>query len=397
MPNNTILPNYYEMIAPEQIGSAQFTPSGSEATLDFIVRNDYLNNFAKDVLGSCEINNAGYLNRNLPLSHPTFSYMYATQISSVVGYGQDGRMLSDNFPNKAIMGTTDYRAPKYQAVYDYYRISVKFETRPYLLLSDRQLQNLQGWGQDFQYAKRTKDNVEVALYKEYFEWMRFVSVDVQPANETIVANRGNYYFRCDNPQNNENAPVDYKPISNQNSGSVYLVQTKNLVTVTWFFVPYIMSRSLGIKEAVNKVNFGYDFGDGSYDVQKYGYKFLGYPAGSLLMSNVNVKPYEAATPLYPPNDVNPDVAVAYNQYNTYCDIEFKFLEVEIPNDQIGKYPARSDWANRLNAYGRIFYGHNSVPYSNNKKYYYIESNQDPDKGYPIYWSTSFSRMFTYIT
>jgi len=55
-----------------------------------------------------------------------------------------------------------------------------------------------------------------------------------------------------------------------------------------------------------------------------------------------------------PNDVNPDVAVAYNQYNTYCDIEFKFLEVEIPNDQIGKYPARSDWANRLNAYGMNF-------------------------------------------
>jgi hypothetical protein len=71
----------------------------------------------------------------------------------------------------------------------------------------------------------------------------------------------------------------------------------------------------------------------------------------------------------------------------------EFIEVEIPDDQVGVLPDRTTLANQ---YGKIFYGHNMVPFSRNKKYYYVESQEDVAKGFPIYWSYAMSRLFQYI-
>lgn len=400
MPNNNYLTDYYEMIAPEQPGSAQFTPDGSEASLDFIMDYSKIAPFCKDILGECRINTAGganngYLIRTLPLAHPTFTYMSAAQITTVQGLGIDGRVEATLFDNKAKMGNMDYYAPKFQAVYTKYKLTVKFTTRPYLQLSDSQLRALNNCGANFNYAVRTKTGTATTNFKEWMEYLRFVSVTTQPAVEVLANNNGQYYFRCNGANANENAPADGKPISTQNSGAVYTVVPRNIVCVKWFFVPYLMSESAAIKDAVGKVNFGYDFGNtpSEGNFKDYGYKFLGYPSGALLFKNFKVTPYSAAIP---PNIMlagNPDEALYSWFANTYCDIEMEFIECEIPNDQIGVLPDRNTLTNQ---YGKIFYGHNMVPFSNNKKFYYIESNEDTAKGYPIYWSYPMQRCFQYI-
>jgi hypothetical protein len=330
------------------------------------------------------------------MAHPTFTYMSAAQIQTVTGLGIDGRTEAKLFDNKAKMGNTSYSATKWQAVYNKYKLTVKFTTRPYLQLSDRQIQNLNNWGTEFNYPIKNKTGViNNAKWKEYFEYLRFVTVDVKPAVEVLSNNYGQYFFRTNGAPVNENSPVDGKPITTQNSGSVYLVQPRNIVCVKWFFVPYIMIESKAISDAVNKVNFGYDFGDTpSYgNFLNYGYKFLGYPSGALLFRNFKVTPYSAAIPPQIMNASNPTEALQSWFLNTYCDIEMEFIEVEIPNDQIGVLPNRTTLVNQ---YGKIFYGHNMVPYSNNKKYYYIESSEQGAFGFPIYWSYPMGRAFQYI-
>lgn len=394
-PENTYLDKYYEMIAPEQPANGQFSPDGSQATLDFIMNYEQMTQFAKDILGECTINPLGYLNRKLPMSHPTFTYMSASGITTVQGLGIDGRTNVALYDNRNKMGTVNYSATEWQANYNQYKLTVNFTTRPYLQLSDRQIQNLVNWGDTFNYAVKTKNGVQVAQYKEYFEMLRFTSVNTTPAVEVLVNNRGQYYFRSNGAPAGENAPADGKPISTQNSGSVYVVQPRNIVCVKWFFVPYQMVESLGISQGVNKVNFGYDYGNtiSAGNFHDYGYKFLGYPSGSLLFRNFKVTPYSAAIPPSIFSAASPESALVSWFANTYCDIEMEFIEVEIPDDQIGVLPDRATLANQ---YGKIFYGHNMVPYSKNKKYYYVESQEDTAKGYPIYFSYPMSRAFQYI-
>jgi hypothetical protein len=394
-PENTYLDKYYEMIAPEQPANGQFSPDGSQATLDFIMDYKQMTQFAKDMLGECTINPLGYLNRKLPMSHPTFTYMSASGITTVQGLGIDGRTNVTLFTNKDKMGTVNYNATQYQANYNQYKLTVNFTTRPYLQLSDRQIQNFQNWGTDFNYAVKSKDGVAVATYKEYFEMLRFTSVNTTPAVEVLVNNRGQYYFRSNGAPADQNAPADGKPISTQNSGSVYVVQPRNIVCVKWFFVPYQMVESLGISQGVNKVNFGYDYGNtiSTGNFHDYGYKFLGYPSGALLFRNFKVTPYSAAIPPSIFSAASPESALVSWFANTYCDIEMEFIEVEIPDDQVGVLPDRTTLANQ---YGKIFYGHNMVPFSRNKKYYYVESQEDVAKGFPIYWSYAMSRLFQYI-
>jgi hypothetical protein len=337
------------------------------------------------------------------MAHPTFTYMSAAGIQSVTGLGIDGRIKATLFDNRAQMGTMDYKATEWQAVYNKYRITVQFNTRPYLQLSDRPIQNLNNWGAQFTYAIKDRFGVNknaagqpiTPTYREYFEYLRFVSVDTKPAVEVLSNNYGQYYFRTNGQPATEYGPVDSKPISTQNSGSVYLVQPRNIVTVTWFFVPYIMIESKGISDCVNKVNFGYDFGNvpSTGNFHQYGYKFLGYPSGALLFRNFRVKPYSAAIPPQIMAANTPEQSLISWFSNTYCDIEMEFIEVEIPSDQIGVLPDRTTLDNQ---YGKIFYGHNMVPFSGNKKYYYIESNENVAQGYPIYWSAPFSRAFQYI-
>lgn len=398
MPNNNYLTDYYEMIAPEQPGNAQFTPDGSEASLDFIMEYDKIPTFCKDILGECKINNvvgSGYLNRTLPLAHPTFTYMSAAGISTVQGLGIDGRVEATLFDNKTKMGNVNYNATKFQAVYNKYKLTVKFTTRPYLQLSDDQLRGLNNCGANFSYAYRTKTGTATTTYKDWFEYLRFVSVTTTPAAEVLSNNRGQYYFRTNGAAAGENAPADGKPISTQNSGAVYVVIPRNIVCVKWFFVPYQMSESRAIKDGVNKVNFGYDFGNtiSGGNFFDYGYKFLGYPSGALLFRNFKVTPYSAAIPPSIMLAGTPTEALYSWFANTYCDIEFEFIECEIPNDQIGVLPDRTTLSNQ---YGKVFYGHNMVPYSNNKKFYYIESNENTAKGYPIYWSYPMQRCFQYL-
>ena len=399
MPNNTYLTDYYEMIAPEQPGQAQFTPDGSEASLDFVMDYSRIPQFCKDILGECTINAGGagngYLKRTLPLAHPTFTYMTAASISTVQGLGIDGRVQATLFDNKAKMGNMNYAAPKWQAVYNKYKLTVNFTTRPYLQLADSQIASLNNWGVNFNYSVRTKTGTVTQQYKEWFEWLRYTSVTTNPAVETLSNNRGQYYFRSNGAAAGENAPTDGKPISTSNSGAVYLVQPRNIVCVKWYFVPYSMSSSNGIRDGVNKVNLWYDFGNtiSPGNFLDYGYKFFGYPAGSLLFRNFKITPYAAAIPPQVMAAGTPDQALASWFANTYCDIEFEFIERQIPNDQIGTLPNRATLANQ---YGKIFYGHNMVPYSKNKKYYYIESQEDVAKGYPIYWSYPMQRIFQYL-
>lgn len=394
-PENTYFDKYYEMIAPEQPASGTFTPDGSEATLDFIMDYPQMTEFARDILGECTINVAGYLNRKLPMSHPTFTYMSASAITAVQGLGIDGRTHATLFDNRAIMGNINYSATRWQANYNKYKLTVKFTTRPYLQLSDRQIQNMQHFGVNFGYAIKSKNGVQQGIYPEYYEYLRFLTVDTKPAAEVLVNNNGQYYFRTNGAPAGEDAPADGKPISTQNSGSVYTVQPRNIVCVKWFFVPFQMTESKGISDGVGKVNFGYDFGNipSEGNFFDYGYNFLGYPSGSLLLRNYKVTPYAAAIPPFIMAAGTPDQALASWFGSTYCDIEFEFIEVEIPNDQIGVLPDRTTLANQ---YGKILYGHNMVPYSRNKKYYYIESQEDVAKGWPIYWSYPMSRAFQYI-
>lgn len=407
MPNNILIQKYYERIEPESLSTAQFTPSGSSSVLVFIIDHADMSEFQRVVLGDVKINpnfvaDDGYLVRTLPMSHPVFSYMYASKITEVRGLGQMGRILSKESEGQEYFGgkdrpDMDRRTPKFAAVYEKYQVTVEFNTRPYLVFADDQLRGLDNCGANFQYADRDKlTGIKVKTYRDWFEWARFCSLSVEPAVQVLTNNRGSYYFRTDvNLQPAaENGPVDNKEITTNNSSSAYIIVPRNIVKVTWYQVPFEMTKSQTLRDAVNKVNYGYDYGNGSYDLATYGYKFFGYPSGSLLFSGVEFKDYASAVPPYYYDITSPSSIYTTTIKNKYVDIVFNFIEAQIPDDKIGALPQRG--VTIKNDFGKIIYGHNMVPFSGNKKYYYLESDQNPNYGWPIYWSHPFQRMFQYI-
>lgn len=351
MPTNATTEIAAETIARVSPSKASFTTGGGAASVDYIIPVASLGEYIQNILGSVEKAGDGSLKRKLPAAHPYYDWLYATQISNIEGITPNGLADASNYQRIVQTHFKDV------AIYKYYKLTVNFEPRPYLIIDDAALAAYRE--QKPHYYNIANDFTN---YIDCKEWYRFVEISVEPGAELLTTAVNNFVFKTQST----NAPHE-APITNQNGGGVGITISKPTVKLTWYFVPYEVVFSQNIQDAQGKVNQ---------------YSFFNFPAGSLLFKGVEVNKYS------PPYQAIAQSPLFTRPESTrLCDITFTFqLFTPSPNDVSSDIPTRSGF--------RVAYGHNLIPFAGDLKFYYAELESGyTGSGRPIYPSYPMEKLF----
>lgn len=319
--------------------------------------------------------------RRVPLSLPEFPWLYATRITNFQGIAIDGRATTDSFANFDAFWQLDKNIPRYAGVYNTYRFTVEYTTRPYRILDQTNIDNF-GVVMRNQWFVKTDaagpvQEVNVP-FQDSFEWTRFVTVDEQPKPELLANNLGRWAYKTTDGIDNT-GPTNNAALTTQDGSGSNILLTKSEVRIKWWFIPYSIINNINFFNAYNKVNST---------------KFFWYKAGSLLFKNIEINSYSSP---YPIENINysTDASLMMNSYlkNRYCDLTFVFERFDLPDSSIGTLPAAQ--YNALN--GKIRAGHNLMPSSQNLLFYYVETqNQDNFQlGLPVYWGFDMRQLFSF--
>ena len=368
MADGTLFSTYWETIDSVSPSTASFGPDGGIATMDFIVNRANLAEFLKEILGKAEIqvtnangNLTGRLVRSIPMAHPEYNWLYASKIDKVVGNGAAGALESGVGVN-TLVDDLERNMPQFYVRYEKYRVTVTFETRPYLLINDTQMAPY--WNQVSYYSPDGGGR----NYRNYAEYLRYTRVKYEPNAQLLPSNNGSFFLHSqDLPGGNP------QPISQANGAGPRITVVKNAVKITWFFVPYKMVTSKTIQQAYGRVNFT---SNGS---------FFGFPDGSLLFLGMEIDDYPGPTPTAT-LDLNKIDESIYD--NKYCDITFVFEQFEVSAEMQANIPGNvPGWVTPKH--------HNMSPHSGLMRYCYTCNSDNPATGQPIYYSYDMRRLFLY--
>jgi hypothetical protein len=356
MPTNATTRRLAEVIAGESPSKAAFQTDGGSATMDFILDHDETGEMIQNILGSVKKSGDGGLERKLPAAHPYYDWLYASKISSIQGMSPDGRFLAAPLQRQNQIHIRDV------VTYSKYKISVDFETRPYLIASDSTIKaqhEEKTWYYDI-----ANNSVK---FKDCKEYLRFLDIDCEQNAEFLSSPQGQFKFiRTDA------LPPNSTSISNQNGGGINIIIAKRKLKFTWFFVPYQVVFQDQITYGLGKVNQ---------------YSFYGYPPGSLLLEGVEVKKYPP-----PVQDFLADPLTQGPVASKVCDVTFICsCLVQSTTDLGGGIPAYPPGGQY-----KVPFGHNLVPWPGDLKFYYTETQPPLGVGLtsrPVYGSYPFERLF----
>lgn len=367
MPTNATTEVAAETISRISPSKARFSTGGGAATVEYIIPAANLTGFISNILGNVSKAGDGSLKRTLPAAHPYFDWLYASEISNIEGLSPSGV----------------YDASKYQritqthfkdvAAYRFYKMTVNFQPRPYLIIDDA---NLKSYRQTIPEYLDLNNPPAHTDFLDCVEYMRFVELTMEPNAEFLTTAVNTFVFSS--PATGGAYP-NGKPVANQNGGGINMLVSKPTVKITWYFVPYQAVFSRNIQDGMGKVNQN---------------RFFDFEAGTLLLTGVESNKYSP-----PYQNVAQSPISTYNRPETtrLCDITFIFKLFEpkisdlgsLPDDDPGMFPdgfTTSGYA--------IPYGHNLVPWPSDLKYYYARIADDKLlPGRPIYISYPMEKLF----
>lgn len=342
------------------VTSTDFNMETQSATLAGYINPLILSNVdaAKEILGGCVANEKGGLNRTMPLAHPEYGWLFASAARS--------KGLSFFAKRAANLGVTDTiaEAPPISnfAFYGLYEYTIGFTGRPYVLISDAQIET-----RDYDPLYK-EDGTVYSAFNVPVEWIRFTDYEIQPAAEFITAQQGQFSFsRVDT-----NAP-DGSTVP----GQLRMLIKKSTIKFRWYQVPlrFFESGNSFIDQAIGRVN----------QLDWYGWK-----AGTLLLLSASYKRY---TPPNPPvmawwADGNTTKKGSYVSNDKLVDIEFTFSHFDPRTLDTGELPPTLANPNH------IPHGHNLLPWlvGGNYNFYYAHGGT-PTGESPLYKSFPFQLMF----
>lgn len=342
--------SFLESIDSTSPSSAGFSLDTARAVTPMQLLNPTTNDLQDaitTILGTTFVDKTdGRLNRQLPLAHPTFPWLFASSIESIRGVGA---------PTKELASSALEAPPfPFYALYPQYEFMVTFTPRNYAVLKDASitLQNGQKW-----YSFDGTENAN-AFYAQ--EWNRFCWYDLSPHPENITAQFGQMLFRTQSGSAPGNGV--------QFVGQPRIFINTQSVKIYWKQVPfrYIDSSNSWIRKYIGTIN--------QYDFWKW-------QAGELLYINYDYRMY---TPPVPELETLNNVVTTQK----LCDITFNFLQTT----RTAKDTPTTPLANKNFVPG----GHNLVPWLQDRTGFFYAStdNATAASQYPTYMSFPHQLLFT---
>ena len=367
MPTNSTTEIAAETISRVSPSKARFSTGGGSATVEYIIPAANLQGFINNILGNVSKAGDGSLKRSLPAAHPYYDWLYASEISNIEGLSPSGVTDATNYQRIVQTHFKDV------ALYRFYKMTVNFQPRPYLIIDDANLKS---------FRKVTPEYISLdnppheSSFLDCVEYYRFVEITVEPSAEFITTAVNTFVFSS--PLTGDNSP-NGKPVANQNGGGINMLISKPTVKMTWYFVPYEIVFSKNIQDAQGKVNQN---------------RFFNFPAGSLLLTGIESNKY---SPPYQNIAQSPITTFNRPESTRLCDITFIFKLFEPKTEDLGLLPDDDPgmFVDGFETKGfAIPYGHNLIPWPSDLKYYYAKIGGDKLlPGRPIYLSYPMEKLF----
>lgn len=330
--------------------SAGFSADVARAVMPMQLLNPTTNDLQDSIttiLGTTFVDKTdGRLQRQLPLAHPTFPWLFASSIESIRGMGA---------PTKELASSALEAPPfPFYALYPQYEFTVTFTPRNYPVLKDASV-DLTG-GQTWYNFDGTSNTNKVYAS----EWNRFAWYELSPRPDNITAQFGQMLFRTQSGSAPGNGV--------QFAGQPRIFINTQALTIHWVGVPfrYIDSSNSWIRSKIGTIN--------QYDFWKWN-------QGELLYINYDYRLY---TPPVPQLETINGVVTTQK----LCDITFHFLQTTRTGNDVPATPL----ANR----NFIPAGHNLLPWLQNRTGFYYAStdNASAASQYPTYMSFPHQLLFT---
>jgi hypothetical protein len=387
-----------EMIDTESPGDTIVAPGATEATLFFLVDGNAIYQTFLLILGFTtvsNVNNQGRpqfgFDRQLPMSHPRYPYLYAESID-IVGISNVGKTISAtlNYPNFIFDNPSaaikiDYKTFPYFERPKQYRVAVKFTSRNYFLLTNDQLlptindpaggipRNYTYWKKDYLRANGVKD----ANYTDTREYLRYTEIiGYNPGNEIIANSTGKGFWKSRdlNGQVPTNGPQQDSVITIENASVNFQTIAKNEFKVKWYQIPkWIFQPSDSDEQrpwdyASGMVNYGANYNEDPGNIDVFNFNLFGFSPGTILYTGYTLENASNAFPT-----VYLDGAETYLKtnylYNQYYNVEFNFIQWAIPPDVLLKPNLALIDTKEGKMYSN---GWNFTP-NGNRNFYYIEN------------------------
>jgi hypothetical protein len=365
-----IVPDLKERIDSISPGGGSFGIEGSaSATMSYVVDGPLgptgkVDAFLQTVFPYASLDNTGkYVNRVMPMCHPYYRWLYASNISSIKGIGLK---RTSNKMDKVLTnaGVSYQKVPEYYGAYDKYEITLNFTPLPYFVLNDSAISTSN-------VVAYKDDGSQVTINAVKKEYMRNVSYSTSVAAEYLTIKAGEYSFLSDDAEVNKKGFPGF-------SGKTLVPKT--VFNMTWHMVPYnfvfpTLNQSKNIYNALGRVNQN---------------SFVGFEPGQLLFTGVESKPYPRNFFGGDFNVANPITAGWGITDFLYSDIIFKLLYIGFKTS----YPIERSPYNQ----SYIYKGHNLAQFISKQKYFPIVTQTattiaDNKRFKPIYDSYPFELMF----
>ncbi len=296
-----------------------------------------------EILGDVEVNGLG-LKRTLPLAHPVYKWLYASEITEIKGQGPMEREA---------VGGVPLEVPPISFFWEPYKVwyfTISFTPRPYSVVTDQQITIGDGNWYPITKYNRTTGASEFIPYVYANEWTRFCDWEPTPQNDSVTANQGEMRF-VDNGVAGGTQPVF--------PGMPRMFLNNQQISWTWFnvpFDPYISSPNSYLKRFRGRIN-------------QTLWQFWG--PGELLYLGYSLRRYT------PPvqkivliNNPNGGADKAIFSAQKYCDITLSFLETYRPTDD-QFVPAAKNWVG-----GKNTASHNNLPICIDRNYFHYAAMKD---------------------
>lgn len=299
-----------------------------------------LQDFIKDIIGDTSPNKGdGRLKRRLPHCDPEWPFLYAEQVTGVRGTGPSTWSRNPNVFEASPIGDFNF--------YPARRFNVSFAPRPYAVVGDDSITV-----ETKQYYDLTGTLTD---YISTTEYSRFTTIETEDLYQAVTAKQGSMIFRGGTP--------DGKP---------YMAQPRiplpdYLVTITWYQIParYLTSANSNFRKYVGRINQA---------------AWNGFTAGELLF--LGAKPSRWYSPPIP------EMFSLTNANGPLVTSTAKLVDVKLNFLGTKRTPAANPTITNANY---VATGHNSLPYWQDKKFYYASSQ---DSLVPTFTSFPVDVLFT---
>lgn len=371
--------SYKEASADESPANASFTPRSQTASAPYYTEPTAfadMPNRLIDVLGytgtkSLEGDNAGKINRVLPLRHPQYQWLFADGFRPR-GKGANSTTVTPSpGPGSSII-------PQFP-LYNVYTCDISFSQRDYNSWQDKDIKVYSRTGSSGGYKK------DGTAYDYSFatEWLRFTTFEMLPLNNFINAQQGMMRFRAFGGGGSWAPASGPDGIQYQDSPRMYLPDSA--LKVKWFQVPYryLTSPKSYLRKFIGHINQN-DWGD----VQTSATPAFGpYKAGSLL--------YHGARPTAIYSNVVPDEGLlAFNMTNGFsrsrlCDLELDFTYTARTFDA---YAVANGYVPDFSGVNKnwIVAGHNLLPWMRTRSFVYASTFDTNSPSTQASWYPSFN-------